>query len=125
MANILLVDGDPLQAHNRISLLERQFGQVHRVGTAAEALLLVDQPQYARDLALVITSHAISGLSVPDFVAELQERLPHLRVLVLGNGHDESASYCGRMVRYLPSAFASEQLCATAENLLDIGAQPA
>ena len=60
MTTILLVDDDPLQAFLRKSILERRFRDVERVGDAAEALCLVEQPEFAGQLGLVI-----SGLNMP------------------------------------------------------------
>ena len=53
MATILLVDDDPLQAFVRKSTLEKRFHDVERVADAAEALCLVEQPQFAGGLGLV------------------------------------------------------------------------
>ena len=58
MATILLVDNDPLQAFLRKSILERRFDDVQRVGDAAEAFCLVEQPQFAENLGLVISGLA-------------------------------------------------------------------
>jgi len=50
MATILLVDSNPLQAHQRKSILERRFHEVQRVSDAAEAFCLVEQPEFAGHL---------------------------------------------------------------------------
>ncbi len=47
MTNILIVDDDPLQASLMMSVLGRHFGNVHRVTDAAEALCLIEQPEFA------------------------------------------------------------------------------
>ncbi len=84
MATILLVEDDPLQAFLTMSLLGRQFGDVRRATDAAEALCLVEQPEFATKLSLVISGHDTPGITGPAFVAELQSECPHLPVLVLG-----------------------------------------
>ncbi len=83
MTTILIVDDDPLQASLLMSLLGRQFGNVCRVNDAAEALCLIEQPEFAGKLSLVITGHHITGIGGPAFVAELHARKPDLPVLVL------------------------------------------
>ena len=67
-----------------MSLLGRQFGDVRRVTDAAEALCLVEQPEFASKLGLVISGHHMPGIGGPAFVAELHARMPNLPVLVSG-----------------------------------------
>ena len=86
MTTILLVDNDPLQASLRKSILERRFSEVERVADAAEALCLVEQPQFAGHLGLVVSGLNMPGIGGPAFVAELHDRLPNVPVLVLGSG---------------------------------------
>ncbi len=74
MATILIVDDDPLQAFLLMSLLGRQFGNVCRVNDAAEALCLIEQPEFAAKLSLVITGNHTPGIGGPAFVAELHAR---------------------------------------------------
>jgi len=66
MAIILLVDNDPLQAFQRKSILERRFQEVERVGDAAEALCLVEQPYFAGKLGLVISGLSMPGIGGPE-----------------------------------------------------------
>jgi len=118
MTTILLVDDDPLQAFLRKSMLERKFENVARVGDAAEALCLVEQPQFADHLGLVITGLNMPGVGAPAFVAELHERLPKVPVLVLGGGADTATDYHGGWVRFLPRPFAGEAILAAANEML-------
>jgi DNA-binding NtrC family response regulator len=118
MTTILLVDNDPLQASTRKSILERRFHDVQRVGDAAEALCLVEQPQFAGRLSLVISGMHMSGIGGPAFVAELHERLPRVPVLVLGESADAAADYQGGWVRFLARPFAGDELLAAANELL-------
>ena len=118
MTTILLVDNDPLQAATRKLILERQFKDVQRVGDAAEALCLVEQPQFAGRLGLVISGMNMPGISGPAFVAELHERLPKVPVLVLGGNGEAAADYQGGLVRYLSRPFAHDELLAAANELL-------
>jgi DNA-binding NtrC family response regulator len=118
MTMILLVDDDPLQAVLRKSMLERKFDNVARVNDAAEALCLVEQPQFAGHLGLVITDLNMPGIGGPAFVAELHERLPQVPVLVLGGGADTASDYDPRWVRFLPRPFAGEAILAAANEML-------
>jgi DNA-binding NtrC family response regulator len=118
MSTILLVDHDPLQAFLRKSILEQKFADVRRVGDAAEALCLVEQPQFAENLALVVSGSTTPGISGPAFVAELHTRMPSLPVLVLGSDSEAAGDYTGAWVRFLPKPFAVGELLAAAGQML-------
>jgi DNA-binding NtrC family response regulator len=120
MATILLVDKDPLQAIQRKSILERRFNDVQRVRDAAEALCLVEQPQFAGNLGLVISGEHMQGIGIggPAFVAELHARLPKLPVLVLGVSSEAAGDYPGGWVRFLAKPHASEEMLKMAAILL-------
>jgi CheY-like chemotaxis protein len=118
MMTILLVDDDPLQAFLRKSMLERKFESVARVSDAAEALCLVEQPNFADRLGLVISGLNMPGVRGPAFVAELHDRLPKVPVLVLGGGADAATDYHGGWVRFLPRPFAGEAIVAAADEML-------
>lgn len=118
MPTILLVDDDPLQAFLRKSLLERQFHDVERVAGAAEALCLVEQPEFAEKLALVIAGLHLPGIGGPAFVAELRARLPHLPVLVLGGADETPKDYEGDHIRFLSRPVASGDMLAAADQML-------
>jgi DNA-binding NtrC family response regulator len=118
MSTILLVDGDPLQALTRKAMLETRFTNVRRVSDAAEALCLLEQPQFAQKLGMVISSHHGPGITAPAFVAELHARIPALPVLVLGGDNDNAANYTGTQTHFLSRPFAKEaMLTATSEML--------
>jgi DNA-binding NtrC family response regulator len=118
MSTILLVEHDPLQAFLRKSILERRFSDVRRVGDAAEAFCLVEQPQFAGNLGLVVSGSHMPGISGPAFVAELHTRMPLLPVLVLGSASEAAADYAGECVRFLPRPFASDEMLALADQML-------
>jgi DNA-binding NtrC family response regulator len=118
MLTILLVDDDPLQAFVRKSLLEKRFSDVHRVAGAAEALCLVEQPQFAGSLGLVVSSHHLAGIGGPAFVAELHSRMPSLPVMVLGDSDEANEDYSAHGVRFLPRPFVAEEMLALASQML-------
>jgi DNA-binding NtrC family response regulator len=121
MATILLVDNDPFQALQRKSILERRFHDVQRAGDASEALCLVEQPQFAGNLGLVISAEHMQGIGGPAFVSEVHTRLPNVPVLVLGGSSEAESDYSGGWVRFLPRPFTNEEMLRAAGLLL---AQP-
>jgi len=118
MVTILLVDNDPLQAFLRKAILERRFRNVERVADAAEALCLVEQPQFAKNLGLVVSGLSMPGIGGPEFVAELHSRLPKVPVLVLGGASESAGDYAGDWVRFLPRPFTGEEMLTAAGELL-------
>ncbi len=118
MATILIVDDDPLQASLMMSLLGRQFGNVCRVNDAAEALCLIEQPEFAVKLALIITWHRTPGIGGPAFVAELHSRMPNLPVLVLGADGATPSDYTDVHVVSLPRPVGPEKMLAVTGQML-------
>ena len=118
MAIILLVEDDPLQAFVRKSILERRFSDVKRVGDAADALRLVEQPQFAMNLGLVVSGHALTGIGGPAFVAELHTRLPELPVLVLDDPSTDHENYPGDRVRFLSRPIKADEMLAVAGQMM-------
>jgi CheY-like chemotaxis protein len=118
MSTILLVDDEPLQALDRKSALERRFSDVQRVADAAEALCLIEQPEFARRVGLVIASHHAAGFGGPEFVAELHFRLPALRILVIGGVGETLGDYRGIPVYFLSAHASLDDLVAAAGLLL-------
>ncbi|MGB6975000.1 MAG: hypothetical protein WBD67_09995 [Terracidiphilus sp.] len=118
MTKILLVDNDPLQASVRKSILEERFQDVLRVADPAEAFCMLEQPQFAGHLGLVIAGPHMSGMTAPAFIAELHARLPQVPVLILGGDTDSPSPAASQSVRFLPRPFASEEMLALASQLM-------
>lgn len=118
MATILLVEDDPLQAFLTMAVLGRQFGEVRRATDAAEALCLVEQPDFANKLSLVISGHQIPGITGPTFVAELHSRMPHLPVLVLGSPDAVPTDYTDQPVAFLHRPFVAEKILSMTREIL-------
>jgi DNA-binding NtrC family response regulator len=116
---VLLVDDDPLQAHVRRSVLQRQFRTVERAADAAEAFILVEEPDFAEKLGLVVVGLNRPGLGSPAFVAELTSRLPAVPVLVLGCNRDEAGLYPGENVRFLLRTVPTDQMLAISRQMMD------
>lgn len=121
MATILLVDDDPLQAFARKSILGKRFKNVQRAADAAEALCLLEQPQFAQNLGLVISGLHMPGISGPQFVAELHARRPKLPVLVLGSLDEAPTDYAAEGVSFLARTAPSEEMLTMASQLLAKG----
>jgi DNA-binding NtrC family response regulator len=119
MRTILLVDDDPLQAFVRVSALEKRFRDVVRVADAAEALCLIEEPNFSGRLGLVISGHHRPGLGGPAFVAELHTRRPNVPVLVLGNGNEIAADYSELGVRFVPRPARNDELVEIAGQMMN------
>jgi len=121
METILLVDDNPLRASLRKSILEGSAPDVVRALDASEALCLVESPEFASGLALVITGHVMTGISGPEFVAEFRSRMPQVPVLVLSavaNAEKEYAGIPGVLVSHTTSP---EELRKLVRGLVGMG----
>ncbi len=118
MTTILIVDDDPLQASQMMSVLGRQFGNVCRVNDAAEALCLIEQPEFAGKLGLVISGSHTPGIGGPAFVAELRARKPDLPVLVLGAKGAVPSDYMDERVVFLPRPVGGDKMLAVTSQML-------
>jgi CheY-like chemotaxis protein len=121
METILLVDDNPLRAAMRQSLLEGNAPAVARALDAAEALCMVELPEFAQKLTLVITGHAMTGISGPEFVAEFRSRMPRVPVLVLSTVSDFEKEYLGIGGVYFSQTRSPEELRSLVGRLVGIG----
>lgn len=101
-----------------MSYLGRQFGDVRRANDAAEALCLIEQPDFADRLGLVICGHHTRGIGAPAFVAELRSRMPALPILVLGTNDDAHGDYGGGPVAFLPRPVGREKMLEVTSQIL-------
>ena len=118
MAKILLVDDDPFQAYGRKFALETRFHHVERAADAAEALCLIEQPLFAKNLDLVISGIRMPGISGPAFIAELHSRVPSVPVMVLESGSEGAADYVGGGVRFMSKPVANADMIVAADEML-------
>ncbi len=112
------MDDDPLQAFVRKSILEKRFSDVRRVADAAEALCLVEQPQFAGRLGLVVSRHSLAGIGGPAFVSELHTRMPFLPVLVLVDSSEDRDDYTDEDVRFLSKPIIAEEMLNLAGEMM-------
>ena len=117
MTTILLVEDDPLQAFVRTSALEKRFSDVRRAADPALALCMIEEPQFADRLGLVITDLHMPGIRGPEFVAELHTRLPSVPVLVLLDRHESSREYQADRVEFVTRPGSDEMLTVAAQLL--------
>lgn len=115
---ILLVDDDPFHSHARTAALENVYHRVVRASGAAEAFILVDQPAFARDLALVMVALHMPGLSGPAFVTELASRAPRVPVLVLCRKGECSEQYGSDNVQLLPASSSTHDMLRAVREML-------
>lgn len=121
METILLVDDNPLRAAMRKSLLEGKAPAVVRALDAAEALCMVESPEFAQGLTLVITGHVMSGISGPEFVEEFRSRMPEVPVLVLSAVPDAEQEYKGIPQVFVSRTTGGEELRSLVIRLVDVG----
>jgi CheY-like chemotaxis protein len=121
METILLVDDNPLRAAMRKSLLEGKAAVVVRALDASEALCMVESPEFAQGLALVITGHLMSGISGPEFVEEFRSRMPEVPVLVLSAVPDAEQEYKGIPQVFVSWASGGDELRSIVSRLVDLG----
>ena len=101
-----------------LSLLGQRFGDVRRVTDAAEALCLIEQPEFTSKLGLVISGHHKPGIGGPAFVSELRTRMPELPVLVLGTAGETPADYAATRAVFLAKPFTSERMLTLVGQIL-------
>lgn len=100
--------------------LEGRFREVHRAADAVDALCLVEDRLIAARLDLVIFAHHWAGMSGPDFVAELNRRLPAVPLLILGTDRQIAENYhpMGAQVGFLPTPVTAQKLVETVGAML-------
>ena len=121
---MLLVEEEPLHASVRKAILERRYSDVWRVSDAAEALGLLEQRRFARDVRLVITSDQHSGIGLAGFVSELQNRMPLLPILVVGEYKKSYGDLSGLPVEFLNRPVAADDLLNAVSQIMQTWKQP-
>lgn len=121
MEAILLVDDNPLRAAMRKSLLEGNAPSVVRALDPGEALCMVESPEFAEGLALMITGHVMTGISGPEFVEEFRSRMPQVPVLVLSAVPDAELEYRAIPGVYVSRATSPDDVRAIVGRLVDMG----
>ncbi len=118
MPTILLVDDDPLDASILKSALEKRFRHVERVADPVEAFSMVEQPQFAGGVSLVIANLHWPGLDGSGFLAEMNARFPGVPVLVLGGQRGLPRNDGDAAVRFLSRHAAPEEMLIAATQMI-------
>jgi CheY-like chemotaxis protein len=117
LAAILLVDDNPVQAATRKAILTFSGNQVSVATNAQEALTLLENPDFAKNINLIITDHLMPHMNGPQFVARLRVQLPNVPVLVLSGLPDAEAEYDGMNILYRLKPLDPEELIRLAQSL--------
>jgi CheY-like chemotaxis protein len=117
LAAILLVDDNPVQAATRKAILTFSGNQVSVATNAQEALTLLENPDFAKNINLIITDHLMPHMNGPQFVARLRLQLPNVPVLVLSGLPDAEAEYDGMNILYRLKPLDPEELIGLAQSL--------
>jgi signal transduction histidine kinase len=113
-ATILLVDDDVLIANSTVALLEDLGHKVVEAHSGSEALSLVEG---GLSPDLVITDHAMPGMSGTDLALRLRAQHPELPVL-LATGYAELAGEPTIDLPRLPKPYTQQQLSSEISRLL-------
>ena len=117
LAAILLVDDNPVQAATRKAILTFSGNQVSVATNAQEALTLLENSDFAKNINLIITDHLMPHMNGPQFVARLRLHLPNVPVLVLSGLPDAEAEYDGMNILYRLKPLDPEELIGLAQSL--------
>lgn len=79
---------------------------------------MMEKPQFASQVGLVISGLRMPGLGGPAFAAELHARVPEVPILVLETQGESAAPAFGPWVRFLGKPFAPDEMLAVATQML-------
>lgn len=79
---------------------------------------MVETPEIATTLGLVVTGHPMSGISGPEFVAELRQRMPQTPVLVVSQTSGFEKEYAEIAGVHFSIGASAEQLGKLAGEML-------
>ena len=119
IARILVVDDDPLVAMSTVDMLEDLGHTVFGANGAEQALDIIDRE---RPLDLLITDHAMPGMTGIQLAEVVRRKRPHLPILLATGYADLPASRLANLPR-LSKPYQQAQLQAQIETLLGV-AQP-
>jgi DNA-binding response OmpR family regulator len=116
---LLLVDDNAVQAATRQAILTYSGHNVTVATNAGAALSLLEDPDLARKVRLVITDHVMPKVSGPQFVVQLRRRFPTLPILVLSGLPDAESEYVGMNIIYRLKPIAPEELIQLTQSLCE------
>jgi CheY-like chemotaxis protein len=92
---ILLVDDNYIQSSTRRAILENCGRNVVAAQQGQQALEILNQPDPANPVALIITDHLMPVMNGPDFVTEVRHRGFTVPIIVLSGLPDAETAYDG------------------------------
>lgn len=101
-STVLLIDDDALRSHTRMDALRQEFPAVQRAVSAGEAFVLLEDPEFAKGIAIAVVALRRAGMSKPEFVRELATRLRGRAIVVLGGPSEFEREFSGAHVQFLP-----------------------
>jgi CheY-like chemotaxis protein len=119
IAEILLVDDNPVQAATRQAILLLHGRTVAVADNAYRALELLEDSELFNSVGLIITDHWMPDLNGPQFVDLLRRRMPTIPVLVLSGLPDAEEEYSGLGVVFRTKPILPDQLLSLVHSFLD------
>jgi DNA-binding response OmpR family regulator len=71
---------------------------------------MLDDPELARNVGLVITDHLMPKMNGPEFVSKLRGKFSELPIIVLSGMPDAEREYVGLNIAYQLKPIAPEEL---------------
>ncbi len=100
-----------------MSLLQKKFPDVRRAKEPAELFCLIEQPEFAGSLSLVIADLRSPGMSPEEFANEFHARLPDVPVLLLGTPYQTEAARPAQCLVHLPAGASADEVLTIAGRL--------
>jgi DNA-binding response OmpR family regulator len=117
VAEILVLDDDPIQLQIRKAVLEVAEHDVHVATSAPAALAFLRARGPKSGLSAIITDHIMPGVSGAEFVRKLREMNRTVPVVVVSGMPDVEAEYAGLGVILRQKPFDPEELLALVRSL--------
>jgi CheY-like chemotaxis protein len=115
---ILLVDDNHIQSATRRAILERCGREVTIALQGKQALELLNDPENAKSIGLIITDHLMPVMSGPEFVSELRRRGFTTPVVVLSGLPEAETAYDELDVVFRLKPFNPESLIQLVREML-------
>jgi CheY-like chemotaxis protein len=115
---ILLVDDNHIQSATRRAILEGCGQEVSVAPNGQQALELLNDPETAETIGLIITDHLMPVMTGREFVGELRQRGFTLPVVVLSGFPDAEACYDGLNIVFRLKPFDPASLIQLVQDLL-------
>lgn len=112
MAEVLVIDDNPMQLSVREAVLQGAGFSVQTASSAEQALTFLRDQELTADLRVIITDHVLPGASGAVFVRELRHARSSVPVLVISGMDEAESEYVGLGVVFLHKPCAPEEMIA-------------